>query len=80
MLFRSVGTVATSPSVFDSELALSSPLKRIGSKPIKPGRRKALGKQISKLILSGNEFNEQVTPEDLFTNKMIVNFYVLCAN
>ena len=48
-----------------------------GSKPNKPGRRKTLGKQINKLIMSGDEFNQQITPEDFLMNKVIINLNVL---
>ena len=43
-----------------------------GSKPRKPRRRKTLGKNISKLILGGDELDQQITLEDPFTHKMVI--------
>ena len=48
-----------------------------GGKSIKMWRMMTFGKQISKLIMSRDELNQQITPENLFTNKMIINLNVL---
>ena len=48
-----------------------------GGKPIKMWRMMTFGKQISKLIMSRDELNQQITLENLFTKKMIINLNVL---
>ena len=48
-----------------------------GGEPIKPRRRKAFSKEISQLIMCGDELEHHITPENLLTNKMVVNLSVL---
>ena len=72
-------TVGIVPSSSSCELLrLSSPFKRkgnfheFGSKPMKPRKRKSLGKNMSKLIVGGDELDQQITLEDPFTHKMVI--------
>ena len=76
-------TVGIVPSSSSCELLrLSSPLKRkgnfheFGSKPMKPRKRKTPGKNMSKLIMGGDELDQQITLEDPFTHKMVIYIIV----
>ena len=79
-------TVGIVPSSSSCELLrLSSPLKRkgnfhkFGSKPMKPRKRKTLGKNMSRLIVGGDELDQQITLEDPFTHKMVIYIIVFCT-
>ena len=43
---------------------------------MKPRKRKTPGKNISKLIVGGDELDQQITLEDPFTHKMVIYIIV----
>ena len=52
----------------------------LGSKKQKPSKGETLSKNVCKLIIGGNKFDEDVTIEDFFTHKVIVDLNMLSAS
>ena len=46
---------------------------------MKPWRGESLCKNISNLIINGDELKRDITTDNSFANKMVVNLYVFCA-
>ena len=50
---------------------------KIGAMVTKQWRRKTLSENVSKLICRGNMLNKQVTFDNMFSNKVIINLKML---
>jgi hypothetical protein len=50
---------------------------KIGTMVTKQWRRKTLSEHVSKLICRGNMLNKQVTFDNMFSNKVIINLKML---
>ncbi len=68
-------------TIFTSPLNLwrSERKQEIAAKPSEAWRREAFGENISNLVSGGDEFHNDVTANNLLTDEVVIDFYVLSS-